>query len=258
MRALARADFDETYRRALWRQFLLVYASLECALWTAGAAQDCFIILTVALAAAWTLSPMRPRTDLGLGLHALRRGWWIAPVGAAVAGLILLAAWRAHTLRAPSGSLPVCENVMLSLIWALMQQFLLQSFFFARLEYLLRSGGRAVIAAALLFASAHIPNPVLVPVTLAGGLILSEVFRRYRTLYPLAVAHALVALSLAISVPEPVLHDMRVGIGYIYYQARTSTPNSNGGPRAVSSEASERLPGVDPGQASGCLRHLLT
>ena len=65
--------------------------------------------------------------------------------------------------------------------------------------------------------SAHIPNPVLVPVTLAGGLILSELFRRNRTLYMLAVAHALVALSLAISVPEPVLHDMRVGLGYLTY-----------------------------------------
>ena len=119
-----------------------------------------------------------------------------------LAALTLLAAWRWHTLRPPAGALVTCLNVAMSLIWAFAQQFLAQSFFFLHFEYLLRSGRRAVLATALLFASAHIPNPVLVPVTLAGGLILSEMFRRNRTLYPLAVAHALVALALAISVPE--------------------------------------------------------
>lgn len=213
-----RADYDKMDRRALWRQVLLVYGSLECALWTAGLVQGFFIALTVALAVAWTFSDRRPWPDVGLNPASIRRGWWIAPIGAAVAALILLAAWRSHTLRLPAGTLVVCLNVMLSLIWAFAQQFLAQSFFFLHFEQLLRTGPRAVIATALLFSSAHIPSPVLVPVTLAGGLILSELFRRHRTLYLLAVAHALVALALAISVPETLLHDMRVGIGYIYYK----------------------------------------
>lgn len=217
MSALAPADFDRTERRALWREVLLVYGLLEAALWTAGVAQGLFIGLTVALAIVWTFSERRPRPDLGLNPVSIRRGWWIAPIGAAVAGLILLAAWRWHTLRPPAGRLVVCESLALSLIWAFAQQFLTQSFFFLHLEYLLRSGRRAVTATALLFSSAHIPNPVLVPVTLVGGLILSEMFRRNRTLYLLAVAHALVALCLAISIPETVLHDMRVGLGYIRY-----------------------------------------
>lgn len=226
MSAPARPDFDRLDRRALWWQVLLVYAALEGALWTAGAVQGFFIILTVALTIVWSFSERHPWPDLGLNPASIRRGWWIAPVGAAVAGLILLAAWRWHTLRPPAGALVVCVNVVFSLIWAFAQQFLAQSFFFLHLESLLRSGRRAVMATALLFSSAHIPNPVLIPVTLAGGLILSELFRRNRTLYPLAVAHALVALSLAISVPETVLHDMRVGIGYIYYQSHGS-PREN-------------------------------
>lgn len=216
MSARARAD-SEAERRVLWRQVLLVYAALEGALWTAGAVQSFFIVLTVTLTIAWTFSERHPWPDLGLNPASMRRGWWIAPVGAAVAGLVLLAAWRWHTLRPPAGGTEVVANVVLSLVWAFAQQFLLQSFFFLHLEYLLRSGRRAMIAAALLFSSAHVPNPVLVPVTLVGGLILSEVFRRHRTLYPLALAHALVALALAISVPETVLHDMRVGLGYIRY-----------------------------------------
>jgi membrane protease YdiL (CAAX protease family) len=214
----ARPDPDKMERRALWRQVLFVYGSLECALWTGGAAQAFFIALTVTLAVTWAFSERYPWSDLGLDRASIRRGWWIAPVGAVVAGLILLAAWRWHTLRPPSGTLVVCANVVLSLIWAFAQQFLTQSFFFLHFEQLLRSGRRAVIATALLFSSAHIPNPVLVPVTLAGGLVLSELFRRNRTLYLLAVAHALVALALAISVPETALHDMRVGLGYIRFK----------------------------------------
>lgn len=218
MNALARADFARASRRKLWSELLLVYAALEGALWTAGAVQGLLMILTVALATHWTLSGRRSLRELGLEPGSVRGGWWIAPIGAGMGGLILLGAWRWHSLRPPAGTLSVYGDVALSLIWALMQQFLAQSFFFLRLEELLRSGQRAVIATALVFASAHIPNPVLVPVTLAGGLMLSEVFRRYRTLYLLAVAHALVALSLAVSVPESILHDMRVGIGYILYR----------------------------------------
>lgn len=218
MSAPVRADLGSSDRRALWRQVLLVYGSLEGALWTAGAVQAFFIALTVALTIVWTFSERRARPDLGLSPASIRRGWWIAPVGAAVGALILLGAWRWHTLRLPAGSPMIYLNILLLLVWAFAQQFLTQSFFFLHLERLLRSGRRAVVATALLFSSAHIPNPVLVPVTLVGGLILSEVFRRNRTLYALAVAHALVALSLAISVPETVLHDMRVGIGYLTYR----------------------------------------
>ena len=217
MSAPVGADPGRSDRRALWRQVLLVYGSLEGALWTGGAAQAVFIALTVALTIIWTSGERARWPDLGLDPASIRRGWWIAPFGAAVAGLIVLGAWRLHTLRLPAGTVTVYLNIVLSLIWAFAQQFLAQSFFFLHLEQLLRSGRRAVIATALLFSSAHIPNPVLVPVTLVGGLILSEVFRRNRTLYLLAVAHALVALSLAISVPESVLHDLRVGIGYFRY-----------------------------------------
>lgn len=217
MSAFAQADPEKAERRALWRQVALVYASLEGALWTAGVVQGILIALTVALAIAWTFSERRPWPELGLRPASIRRGWWIVPVGVAVAALILLAAWRRHTLRLPADSLAVYVSVALTLIWAFAQQFLAQSFFFLHLEYLLRSGRRAVFATALLFSSAHIPNPVLMPVTFFGGLVLSELFRRNRTLYLLAVAHALVALALAISIPESILHDMRVGIGYIRF-----------------------------------------
>ena len=218
MSTLVRTDAASA-RRTLGWQLLLVYASLASALWTAGIVRVVFIGVTALLATVMTLSERRSLADLGLDPRSILRGWWIVPVGAALGGLILLAGWHWHTLRLPADRRSAYSGVLLYVIWALIQQFMLQSFMFLRLEQLLRGGRRAVIAAALLFASAHIPNPVLVPVTLVGGLILSELFRRYRTIYLLAVAQALVALALAISVPEALLHDMRVGIGYISYSA---------------------------------------
>lgn len=202
---------------ALWLQLLTVYAALEGALWTMGAAQTAFIALTLVFAATWSLSEPRFWPDSGLDPRSIRLGWWIVPIAAAIAGIILLAAWRWHTLRPPADRPSVYLKVLIYPIWALMQQFLLQSFFFLRLEQLLRGGRRAVVVTALLFSSAHVPNPVLVPVTLIGGLILSALFCRYRTLYVLAVAQTLVALSLLISVPTPAMRDMRVGIGYVCY-----------------------------------------
>ncbi len=219
MSASAGVDRERAERAALWRQVALVFAALEGALWTAGAVQGFFIVLTVALTVTWAFSERHPWPDLGLDPASIRRGWWIAPLGAGIAALVLLIAWRLHTLRPPPDTLAVWASVALSLVWAFAQQFLAQSFFFLHFERLLGSGRRAVLATALLFSSAHVPNPVLVPVTFVGGLILSELFRRNRTLYLLAVAHALVALALAISVPETILHDMRVGIGYLAYRS---------------------------------------
>jgi hypothetical protein len=214
-----RAADTKAERRALGLQLLMVYASLEGALWTMGAVQTAFIALTAALVATWSLSEPRFWPDLGVDPRSIRLGWWIVPIAVVVAGLILLAAWRWHTLRPPTDRLARHLKMPLYLIWALLQQFLVQSFFFLRLERLLRSGRRAVLVTALLFSSAHIPNPVLVPVTLIGGLLLSEIFCRYRTIYLLAVAQVLVALSLLISVPATVMRDMRVGIGYVCYHA---------------------------------------
>ena len=43
-------------------------------------------------------------------------------------------------------------------------------------------------------------------------------FLRYRNLYPLAISHAILGISIAITVPGPVDHNMRVGLGYLTYR----------------------------------------
>jgi membrane protease YdiL (CAAX protease family) len=101
-------------------------------------------------------------------------------------------------------------------IWALIQEFILQSFFFTRCEELFGSSA-AVWVAATLFAAAHLPSPILTTFTLVGGLFFCEMFRRYRSIYPIGIVHALLGLTVAIIVPNSLLHHMRVGIGYLRY-----------------------------------------
>lgn len=101
-------------------------------------------------------------------------------------------------------------------IWALEQQFILQSFLYLRLESLLGSR-RAVLVASLMFAVAHLPSPLLTGLSLMGALFFCEMFRRYRNIFPLGLVHAALGLTIAASLPDHVLHHMRVGLGYLMY-----------------------------------------
>ncbi len=101
-------------------------------------------------------------------------------------------------------------------VWALIQEFILQSFFFTRCEELF-GGTAAVWVAATLFAAAHLPSPILTTFTLVGGLFFCEMFRRYRSIYPIGIVHAVFGLTIAVTVPDSLLHHMRVGIGYLRY-----------------------------------------
>ncbi len=98
-----------------------------------------------------------------------------------------------------------------------MQQFILNVYVLLRF---LRLGLRrtpAVALATLLFAAAHIPNPLLVSLTLIWGALSSWLYLRYRNLYALALAHGILGMTLAVTVPNPIARHMRVGLGYLEY-----------------------------------------
>jgi len=98
--------------------------------------------------------------------------------------------------------------------WCLFQQFGLQSFFTNRLLAVFRDPNRTAWICAAVFASFHIPNPVLLPVTFIGGFVLTRVFIAYRNLVPLAIAQAIVGSLLSIALPASWHHGLRVGPGY--------------------------------------------
>ncbi len=200
-----------------WLQIIIGYVALEVAFWTEGRAQAIASLVAAAVIIALTFLSLRPARVLGLELPDLPHSLWsiaIAILAAAVIVLIAMASGSVHPLY---GSLPVGEHTAAYLLWALVQQFILQSFFYVRVETTFGNTWKTVVIAAVLFAIAHFPNPVLMPATFAGGLFFCGFFRRYRTIYPLAAAHAILGLALAISVPDAALHHMRVGLAYLHY-----------------------------------------
>ncbi len=77
-----------------------------------------------------------------------------------------------------------------------------------------------------LFTIAHLPNPILTVLTLLWGWASCRLFLRYRNLYTLAMAHAILGISIAITIPGPVDHNMRVGLGYLTYNPNKFTHRS--------------------------------
>jgi membrane protease YdiL (CAAX protease family) len=108
-------------------------------------------------------------------------------------------------------------HVGMYLMWAVVQQWIQQAFFFVRFERVIHSGVLASFTTAALFGLAHLPNPVLTPLTFVGGWLLSELYRRYRAVVPLGIAHGLVGIAIALAVPDQINHHMRVGLGYLQY-----------------------------------------
>lgn len=154
---------------------------------------------------------------MGLSLANLSRSLWVVAVALLVAAAAVFVAGSLHTLRLPETPIQFIESYGVYAIWAFLQQFLLQSIFLSRLLRLGMSTKWAVLLTAVIFASAHLPSPILTAITFVCGVASSLVFLRYRNLYPLAIAHAILGISIGVTVPGPMVHNMRVGLGYLTY-----------------------------------------
>lgn len=105
-------------------------------------------------------------------------------------------------------------------VWCVFQQYLMQSYFQHRL--MSTSNNRHLTSAlvALMFGAAHIPNPILMAATTAGGFILAQVFARHRNIWPLALAQTVGGFLIAAISPASLIHSMRVGPGYFFFDLR--------------------------------------
>lgn len=193
----------------------LVFALILIALWSGPRAQKMIGIATFCWIVISTLRSQPTADALGLQLRGIRRSLWIVCAALLFAALAIWIASRMHTLHVVLfHGFAVESSVLAYMLWALVQQFILQDFFLARLLRLLPTKGSAVVVAATLFAIAHLPNAFLMMVTLVWGLAACALFLRYRNLYSLGVAHGIMGLCLAIAIPNAVHHQMRVGLSY--------------------------------------------
>ena len=162
-----------------------------------------------------------------LGLRATNffSSLWIAGIALLLSAATLGVAISLHTLKLPpGGAVGFFKTYWAYALWAGVQQLILQGFFLPRCLGLCKGTRAAALFAASLFALAHLPSPILTPITFVWGSAACLLFLRYRNLYPLAIAHAIFGITIALTVPGPVDHNMRVGLGYLRYHPRAHGP----------------------------------
>ena len=227
------AAFSQSKRRALV-EIAIGYGLIMAVIWAPRPLQRWLWIVAVAGIAIMTCLSFPGLKAMGLRRENFFRSLWIPAVALAMSAAAILIASGLHTLHLPDppprglphwSGLPAMfvlfvETYLAYAIWTFVQQFLMQCFFLLRLLRALPNPRFAALAAAGLFALAHLPNPILAPVTLIWGFAACLLFIRYRNLYPLAIAHAIFGITIAITVPGPVIHNMRVGLGYLTYGHR--------------------------------------
>ena len=217
-------------RYFVWTQIAITFLFLELAiwaptthirnLWSAIAAITILLLVLINVLINILIDSRLSRPSLarlGLGLPGMFGASVVLGIGLATAGFMLILVYSlGGQIPANPAWFPDLQSASGYILWALIQEFILQSFFFNHFEELYGSSA-AVWMASTLFAAAHLPSPVLTTATLIGALFFCEMFRRYRSLYPLAIVHAMLGLTIAIITPDSLLHHMRVGIGYLRY-----------------------------------------
>ncbi|MGH9586019.1 MAG: CPBP family glutamic-type intramembrane protease, partial [Acidobacteriaceae bacterium] len=189
--------------------------------------QDWFGWGALAWVALQTALNFRGWESLGLGGRGFRRSIWVVGVAIAVSVGAALASAHLGGLHIPHGPTALVKRYWLYVVWAFVQEFLLLAFFLRRLVRLLGSRVEAALVTAVLFGGCHVPNPVLMPLAAAWGLIACAVFLRWKNLYPLWISHAILGICIAVSVPKTMDHGMRVGLGYLRYRSPASAPRAD-------------------------------
>jgi len=197
-------------------EIFTAWALIEATIWHSGKPQSRLFWISFLFIVISTIVHRPKLNEIGLSLRGLRSSLWVIPCAIAVSSAAVLLAWAAGTLHPLFGAIAQARHSTGYAIWAVLQQFILQSYFFLRFEKLV-STRSAILLSAGLFCLAHIPNPVLLVTCLIAGCLACEIFRRNRNIYALGVAHAILGLTIAITVPDDIQRHMRVGIGYYHY-----------------------------------------
>lgn len=120
-------------------------------------------------------------------------------------------------------------NLLVLPVWAVIQQYVLQAFIYRRMRWIfisesdspeqsLRQTRLAILATAVIFSVTHLPNLMLMLLTLLGALLWSWVYERAPNLFALGLSHATISLMLMTSLPPWFLPSMSVGYKHFLYQ----------------------------------------
>ncbi len=187
-------------------------------LWSSPPWQKRLYLLAAAFLIIASVRPGESLQELGLSGRSFLRSASVTLLAALAAIASVAAAHHFGVLHAPGSFRELVRRFWGYAIWSLAQQFLLQDFFLLRFRRLLSGRtGLAVALATAIFAAAHLPNPALTLFTAVWGAIACMAFLRFRDLYSLGLAHAILGVTVAICLPGHVTHNMHVGLGYLRY-----------------------------------------
>jgi membrane protease YdiL (CAAX protease family) len=204
-------------RRDLW-EFSVAYGLIMLALWTPRPWQTILSLAALAWVVLATWISFDGWRAMGFRVKGFWRSIWVVGAALVLAAAGVFLAARLRTLHAPSSPSLFLARYWSYTIWSFLQEFLLLNFFLLRLLRLISNRYLAALTATVLFTLAHLPSPVLTALTLLWGYAACLIFLRYRNIYIPAMAHAIFGICIAITIPGPVDHNMRVGLGYLTYR----------------------------------------
>jgi membrane protease YdiL (CAAX protease family) len=209
----ARQNHAASVRNAGLIEALVLFALIMAYIWRLRAVWPSVWILAISVPVISHLARRERAQALGFCTTnfsaCIRR---FGPALIAIVAILIAAGLLAGTMRR------MCVDAAMAsfglyLPWGLFQQYLLNGYFLRRFEMALRPGAAGVLAS-VLFSLAHLPNWFLMPITLVGGYAAILIYRKYRNLYFLAIAHAIIGFLLFAVAPDSLIHHLRVGPGW--------------------------------------------
>jgi membrane protease YdiL (CAAX protease family) len=212
--AVGAARMASGSRAAIVLRLLFPIALIEVALWA-----PLPVGILCGVCALWYISWNLWRTadnahSMGFDLRGVMRESWLLGTTLALALTILAAAYFSGSLHRLWGLQHPWYAALGYVCWAFVQEFMLQCFCLRMLRALVSRVSAWILSGAV-FAVAHLPNPSLTFVTFFAGVAFTAIYARKRNLYVVALIHAVLGLTLAVSAPEAWFHELRVGRDFL-------------------------------------------
>lgn len=213
--------------RVPWLPFItglevaLIYAAILLYIWRWQFTHPRVWIILLAAVLASHVAHRDRLTSMGLTLGGLRASAQVVlPLALAFFVPAVIFGFVHHNLVVIAPGRAALTSFAMYGLWCVFQQYLMQSYFHHRLMSMSDNRHLTSALVALMFGAAHIPNPILMTATAAGGFILAQIFARHRNVWPLALAQTVGGFLIAALSPASLIHNMRVGPGYFFFGLR--------------------------------------
>jgi hypothetical protein len=199
-----------TWHRARYVAEAFTFALVSIAyIWVRPLWWSWSLLIPLALVVVSFIGHSESMESLGLSLRALAGAasawrWWIASCAASLLAL----AWL------ETASIRVVYRWCGYACWCVLQQLLFQNMAYRRLRQGLGPSWTTSGIAGVLFAAAHIPNPILVPATFLWGTVSTRMFEARPSVPVLGVTQAILSAMLYVATPVALNGQFRVGPGY--------------------------------------------